>query len=558
VKPRRASAWLVTLAVAALGAQVLQMSAQRLYPHYDEVRYLAISRDFAREGGIARVIRCYWEGRCTEGNRPPLYQFFIAPIIDDNPQSFADAKLVEHGMALLLIAVVGLVAARVFSPRVGVGSAIAVTLMSLMPEYGARLMHDLLYSALTFAAIYAFASWQERGFGHWLAAGALVGLAFLTKGSGHLLWVGLVSTSFYKHRFALFRRPILYAAACGFVLVSCFFLVRNVKVYGSPFYNFNAPQIWLNKWRDVWAMKLTPEYNKAGLSWYLQHHTFAELAAKIGRGVVLFIGLLCYSSGLLFQNQVARVVPGVALLVLAGFGLRRRWKTGRRVEVVAVLSTLAFYFAALSVAASGATELQARYQIPYIVTLIPYAVFDLLERVWPWLRARIAARVPRVDPTQVALAALALFLTARFALAAPAAFARNPRTLWAVEPHWHETSLWLASHLGPGERFAMPYQSYYSTWDAPRPDTDAMWPFWYATPAAEMLGFMQQEHVRKVLVDREAAESAGYPDKLSLDADAHGSLAFLGWPRCFDDGASPSRFLIYCKPAVGGGSAAPE
>ena len=37
------------------------------------------------------------------------------------------------------------------------------------------------------------------------------------------------------------RRPILYAAACGFVLVSLFFLVRNVKVYGSPFYNFNAP-----------------------------------------------------------------------------------------------------------------------------------------------------------------------------------------------------------------------------------------------------------------------------------------------------------------------------
>ena len=550
MNPRRASAWLVALAVAALGAQVLEMSAQRLYPHYDEVRYMAISRDFAREGGITRVIRCYWEGRCTEGNRPPLYQLLIAPIVTDDPHSFADAKLVQHGTALLLLALVGVIAARVFSPRVGVGSVIVVTLMSVMPEYGARLMHDLLYSALTFAAIFAFASWQEQGFGHWLAAGALVGLAFITKGSGHLLWVGLVSTSLYKHRLALFRRPILYAAACGFVLVSLFFLVRNVKVYGSPFYNFNAPQIWLNRWRDVWAMKLTPEYNKAGLVWYLQRHTLAQFVAKIARGVVLFIGLLCYTSGLLFQNQIARVVPGVGMLVLASFGLRRRWKAGRRVEVVAVLSTLAFYFAALSVAASGATELQVRYQVPYIVTLIPYAVYELLERVWPWLRRQIAARVPRVDPTRLVLGTLALLLAARFALAAPAAFAHNPRTFWATEPHWHEMSLWFASHLAPGERFAMPYQSYYSTWDAPRPDTDAMWPFWYETPAAEMLGFMQQEHVRKVLIDREAAEFAAFQDKLSPDADAHGSLAFLGWPRCFHDSATPSRFLLYCKPPL--------
>ena len=139
---RRASTLLVALAVATLGAQVLQMSAERLSPRYDEVRYVAISRDFAREGGVARVIRCYWEGRCKEGNRPPLYQFFIAPIITDEPHAFADAKLVQHATALLLIAVVGLIAARVFSPRVGVGSAIGVTLLSVMPEYGGRLMHD--------------------------------------------------------------------------------------------------------------------------------------------------------------------------------------------------------------------------------------------------------------------------------------------------------------------------------------------------------------------------------------------------------------------------------
>lgn len=549
VNARRASTLLVALSVAALGAQVLQMSAARISPRYDEVRYLAISRDFAHEGGVARVIRCYWQGRCKEGNRPPLYQFFIAPIVSDEPHAFADAKLVEHGTALLLIAVVGLIAARVFSRRVGVGSAIAVTLLSVMPEYGARLMHDLLFSALTFAAIYAFACWQERGFGHWLGAGALVGLAFITKGSGHLLWVGLCAVSFYKHRFTLPRRPILYAAACGFVLASSFLLVRNVRVYGSPFYNFNAPQIWLDKWQDVWAMELTPEYSKAGFVWYLQTHSLWQFVVKMVRGVGLFIGLLCYTSGLLFQNQIARVVPGLGLLVLAGLGLRRRWQAGRRVEVVAVLSTLAFYFVALSVAASGATELQVRYVVPYVVTLIPFAVHELFEGLWPRLRGFVAARFPRVDAGRLAVGVLALFFVVRFALAAPAAFARNPRSLYETEPRWHETSLWFADHLAPGERFAMPYQSYYSTWDVPRPDTDARWPFWYGTPALEMLGFMRQEHVHKVLIDREGAEYVTYQDKLSSGTDAHGALAFLGWPRCFHDGGTPSRFLVYCQPS---------
>jgi 4-amino-4-deoxy-L-arabinose transferase-like glycosyltransferase len=546
---RRASTLLVALAVAALGAQVLQQSAERLSPRYDEVRYLAISRDFAHEGGVARVIHCYWEGRCKEGNRPPLYQFFIAPVITDQPHAFADAKLVEQAMALLLIAVVGLIAARVFSPPVGVGSAIAVTLMSVMPEYGARLMHDLLYSALTFAAIYAFACWQERGFGPWLAAGALIGLAFITKGSGHLLWVGLLAVSFYQHRLTLVRRPIIYAAACGFLLASWFLLWRNVKVYGSPFYNFNAPQIWLDKWQDVWAMELTPEYSKAGFVWYLHKHSLWQFVVKMARGLGLFIGLLCYTSGLLFQNQIARVFPGIGLLVLAGLGLRRRWRAGRRVEVVAVLSTLGFYFAALSVAASGATELQVRYVVPYVVTLIPYAVYETLERLWPQLRGWIATRLPWVDPARVGVGLLALLFVVRFALAAPGAFARSPRSLYEVEGRWHETSLWFSQHLQPGERFAMPYQSYYSTWDAPHPDTDARWPFWYGTPAAEMLGFMRQENVRKVLVDRAGAEYAGYRDKLSRDADAHGARGFLGWPRCFADGATPSRFLVYCQPS---------
>ena len=83
--------------------------------------------------------------------------------------------------------------------------------------------------------MFAIARWQERGAFHWLIAGALVGLAFLSKGSGHLLLVPLVAVPLYRHRVALLRRPSLYAAAAGFVAVSFFLLWRNLKLWGDPF-----------------------------------------------------------------------------------------------------------------------------------------------------------------------------------------------------------------------------------------------------------------------------------------------------------------------------------
>jgi hypothetical protein len=430
---RRASAALVALAVASVSAQILQASADKLYPKYDEVKYLAMARDYAHEGGTLPTLRCYAAGRCTDAIRPPFYQLFLAPVVDDEPHAFARAKLVEYGMALLFIATVGLIAARVFSPRVGVGSALVVSLLSVMPEYGARLMHDLLFSTITVAAVYAFACWQDRGLRHGLAAGALVGLAFITKGSGHLLWAGLVAAAFYRHRRALVRRPLLYAAALGFVLTASFYMMRNVKVYGSPFYSFIAPQIWLEKWRDFWALQLTPAYKNASFFTYMQTHTVWQLLFKLGRGVALFVCLLTYSSGLVVQNQVARVFPGLGLLVLAALGLRRRWHEGRRVEVFAVGSTLAVYFAALSLAASGMNELQVRYVVPYVAVLIPYAVYESLKRVWPRLRAWLATRWPQIVPAKLAVAALGLFFVARFALAAPTAFAKNPLDLYQVE-----------------------------------------------------------------------------------------------------------------------------
>jgi len=228
--------------------------------------------------------------------------------------------------------------------------------------------------------------------------------------------------------------------------------------------------------------------------------------------------------------------------------LRRRWRAGSRLEIVAVLSTVGFFFVGLALAARGGPGPQIRYVLPYVVLLVPYAVYEALERLWPPLRARLTtARWARFGAAGTALAVLAVALVARLGVAAPGALV-NPRASYAIEPRWHETSEWLSRALVPGEKFAMDSMSYYSNWDLPRPDTDPRWQFWLGMPTGELMPFMDGSHIRKTLIDTAAPSFREHVDKLSAARDAHGPLAFLGWPRCFADSGSPSRFLVYCRP----------
>lgn len=542
----RRAGLILALAALVFVTEVLKISTTRLYPNYDEISYLALGRQVARDGGTVGTIRCYVQGRCLEDNRPPLYQLLLAPVLDESPAAFARAKLFSLALGLALVALVFALLRRQMSSLVACTAAVLLCLMPVMADYASRLMHDVLFAGLTFAAVYAMVACQDRGALSWFGAGALVGLAFLTKGSGHLLLVPLVATSLYRHGRALLRRSGPYAALAGFTAVSAFLLWRNWIVWREPFHNINAGEVWIDHWKDVWAMRLRPEHAELGLGWYLRHHSFVQLVLKLARGAGQVVGLIVYTSGIGLWNPVARVVTGIGVLVVAVLGVRRRWRAGRRAEVVAVLSTVSVYFLALTLGTSGAPGPQVRYVLPYVVLLIPYAALELCEGLLPRLRARLAPRHPRADVA--ALAIVAALLSARLVLAGPVALRADPRTLYFVEPRGHETSQWLSKVLAPGERFALPYMSHYSTWDLPRPDLDPRWLFSFGVAGPDLLRYLEQEGIRKVLIDTADVGFPEYADKLTREGDARGPLGFLAWPRCFADGGRPSRFLAFCRP----------
>jgi hypothetical protein len=573
---RLAALALVVLALAAMAAQPLQMSASRLQPRNDEVDYIAVARDYHRMGGTVAVVRCHLDGRCLEDNRSPAYELALQAFAHDGPGFYADAKLITVATALLLGLAVLVVGWKVFSPPVGI---VSVALLALMPTHGdisSGVLADVLFAAVLFVSVFAIGAAFNRGPFAWAGAGALVGLAYLTKGNGHLALLGLVTAGCSLEGRRFFRPARAFAlavAASGFAAVTFFLLYRNTKVFGNPFHNFNDPLLWLDDRDQIWRVMREPGWERVGVIWYLERHSLAALVLRVLKGAGQVIGVLLYTSGLgvvaarpIEQPPVwaalVRASTGLVVLALAVRGMRSRLLAGHRAEVLVVLHVSFWILLAFAIGAQG-VGVGTRFVLPISVLMVPYAGQALVDRA-SWA----AARLPRPAPREAAASLLMLFLALSVALGVKLArfgrgFASNPRLAFAVPNDWAETSAWFASHLVVGERYAFPDGSLYSTWDQPSADPRGRWTYVYSVPTPEMLRVLSEANapssaprwdgparpVTKIFVDVQAGNFSTYADKLSQERDDHGPLTFLGWPRCFADSGRPSRFLVYCRPS---------
>ena len=109
-------------------------------------------------------------------------------------------------------------------------------------------------------------------------------------------------------------------------------------------------------------------------------------------------------------------------------------------------------------------------------------------------------------------------------------------------------SIWLSKALAPGERFALPNESRYSDWECRDPTSIHV--------ISHVLAFRRailRLHTRTANSHgRDRYRHIGTPicGQARCEKDAHGSLTFLGWPRCFADADTPSRFSSLLAGAV--------
>jgi len=260
----------------------------------------------------------------------------------------------------------------------------------------------------------------------WLVLGAALGLCYLTKGTGLLLLLGTllwglgellvrprqllqvargrrrsegpeVGTAGAGDEAGGAGRDVRAGAAAGasrgslalglglllaaWLVVACPLLVRNVRVYGSPFYNVNAQLLFEDRFRSPARLAARRSLQQAARQ-YFQRHSVGEVVWREVSGLAWEAFIVLRSLGPAPWDD-ARVLPGLLLFVLACVGLFSSARPGRRL-VLLWLTLVWLVFAWYVPIAAG-----DRFVLPLVPALTAYAAVGLLRttRWWaerPW------------------------------------------------------------------------------------------------------------------------------------------------------------------------------
>jgi len=374
------------------------------------------ARDQAADMGAALRIR--EGGRFFDGSRSPLFPALLAPLASRSPDFFVRARLVSVALAACCALAVLAAAARVFGA--GTGLFGAFVFLFEWRFQARRICPEPLVALLLVGATFLLAERERcRRPGLFaLGAGALLGLAWMAKGSALLSLAACAGFLLVAG-----RRPRLPAALLlltGFALTGAPLLVSSTRQFGSPLFNASSSHV---MWEERWDQELDLRSTATARSYFAQH-TPGEFAARL-------------LHGLLHQKAVEWVYIYLALLLAARLRRRtapspavRAWHRLVLLSVVCWLPPFAFYEPVVA---------SRRFLFPVLAMLIP-ACADLLVRLLPVpFPAGAAAMLQRASGWLAGGAAAAAVLIV--------ALHGNPYR----ERHFDESTLALARRLSLAE-----------------------------------------------------------------------------------------------------------
>jgi 4-amino-4-deoxy-L-arabinose transferase-like glycosyltransferase len=235
------------LLVLALVARIVAVIATPGYiPRHDDRDYDRLAcwisdheAPPARVPPIPDATSCAQPGRSgpLTAYRPPLW-----PMALGGAYAVADAfglprwtagRVLQAVIGTIVVALTGAIAARLWGATVGLlAMALGAVFLPLVLD-GATLISEPLYVAFELGAVLAVLEHRRRpgGVGWAVAAGALVGLAALTRSSGALLAVPLIVAIAARPRPRRFLGVAVFAAAV--LLVVAPWTIRNAVVLGA-------------------------------------------------------------------------------------------------------------------------------------------------------------------------------------------------------------------------------------------------------------------------------------------------------------------------------------
>lgn len=407
----------------------------------DQRAFLKTASEIRASGGVPELVMDLYRGEFSEANRHPLYLAMLSmwPTFE-----FGRRLSIAIGFftVVLTTALIGFrygwATAAVFAALLGVNAAFCsvstlVVCDGLMVLFGGLVWISVVGSRSASIAcavgqdcsrggpspvgddveagslphVGAAASvgsarptpWEETP-GRPLLTGTLLGLAWLTKGTGLILAIGLavwiVLRALRRRRrkpslgadqesaspdIAIDRRrtiqscakSALFVAAVWFVVASPLW-VRNVRKYGSPTYNVNTFLMFVDEYEDPVELARRKSAVFAAARDYLGLHTPSEIAGRFTRGVVWESFILLRSLGPApFED--GRLPFGLVIAAFAVVGAASESGGGRLLLLVWIALFLPLFGWYAPIAAGD------RFVLPLLVPILAYAAVGIVRTV---------------------------------------------------------------------------------------------------------------------------------------------------------------------------------
>ncbi|MCB0168104.1 MAG: glycosyltransferase family 39 protein, partial [Anaerolineae bacterium] len=241
--------------------------------------------------------------RMTDGMRHMLLPLILSTFASTDWVYFSTAKMMNMGFATVVLLLILFLTRRSFNPTVAL---MAMTLVAFNRGYWKTMTRVISEPLLLIFIVLAYYFWyigarKDSARYFWLM-GAMIGLAYLTKGTAQLLlicFLGWVVLTGYWRRW----RMVLGVLA-AYLLAASPLLIYNTIAWGAPFYNYNSSHaFWYDDWNDSY---IAPDKN---LSTFLATHTIGDIVNR-------FISGMTY----LFDSQGEVISPAIVLLLLVAAG----------------------------------------------------------------------------------------------------------------------------------------------------------------------------------------------------------------------------------------------
>jgi hypothetical protein len=365
---------LLLAGLSAVVAGMLLFGAARHPPLLgDAYEYAGITRNILSHGELREdLVRSFRDVTLPlphpAGQRANLYPFFLIPFYVFFRESYLTVVVPCLLSFVALVAATYYVGVRLFGRLVGSSAALVVL---LHPRFHYHIVFDphpeILLALLVLLSLYFFL--RRR----WVLCGLCTGLAVMTKQTS-LILPPLFLFWLLSERKGSVRDKRLWAGLLMMVLVVAPFAVRNVRVFGNPFYNETLTD--MKGWTpgDLESgnrLRFLYQYQDPGASGTLS-------APGAARAADLIEVTLLNSSHVLFGEHSIDYYPGFLGLVFLplfpflALSLNPTAKsTSRRLLASVIILFLAFHLVVMK-----------GYEDRYLFPLVPLGIFLALERLF--------------------------------------------------------------------------------------------------------------------------------------------------------------------------------